>query len=204
MRFSQFGNKLRALGTYELQEDAARAYDKVARILGRLETLNFPNSDALEISGSRSKDADKAVAAGVEAARTFMAAGGNKQTSVYIGVCNRQKYVKKNPLKNPPKNPWASQVEVSSQNVGGIRSAHTPTCTRTPMHAHTQFNQKQWNLGQYAVEEDAAAARDIVAKVLGHPLNFKKPRKITGRKSKGSEGRLADAVKAANALMLSI
>ena len=56
-------------------------------------------------------------------------------------------------------------------------------------------------LGQYAVEADAAAARDVVAKVLGHPLNFKKPRKLTGQRSKGADQRVADAVKATNALM---
>ena len=82
---SQFGAQHRALGTYELQEDAARAYDKVARTLGR-SGLNFPNSDALEITGPKSEGADKTVAAAVEAARTFLAAGGDNHTSIYIGV----------------------------------------------------------------------------------------------------------------------
>ena len=50
----QFGDeKQRALGTYEQEEDAARAFDKVARILRRSD-LNFPNSDAFEIHGPRS------------------------------------------------------------------------------------------------------------------------------------------------------
>ena len=81
---SQFGNERRNLGTYELEEDAARAFDKVARILGN-SNLNFPNSDAVRIHGPRSVGADKAVAAAVEAARTFVAAGGNNQISAYIG-----------------------------------------------------------------------------------------------------------------------
>ena len=82
----QFGKKYRALGTYELQEDAARAVDKVARILGR-SYLNFPISDGLEINGPRSEGADEAVTAAVEAARTFMAANGKvSQTSTYTGV----------------------------------------------------------------------------------------------------------------------
>ena len=62
---SQFGNERRWLGTYELEEDAARAFDKVARILGHSD-LNFPNSDGLEITGPRSEGADEAVAAAVE------------------------------------------------------------------------------------------------------------------------------------------
>ena len=68
---SQIGNKYKSLGTYELEEDAARAFDKVTRILGR-SGLNFPNSDGLEITGPRSKYADEAVAAAVEAAITFV------------------------------------------------------------------------------------------------------------------------------------
>ena len=74
---SQFGPKSIRLGTYELEEDAARAYDKVARILGR-SGLNFPNSDALEIHGPRSEGADKGVAAAVEAARAFVAKAAQK------------------------------------------------------------------------------------------------------------------------------
>ena len=101
--FSQFGGESRNLGSYELEEDAARACDKVARILGRSD-LNFPNSEALEINGWRSEGADKAVAATVEAARTFMAAGGKNQTANYLGV---------NKIKGSHKNPWQSQIYVS-------------------------------------------------------------------------------------------
>ena len=61
-----------------MEEDAARAYDKVARILGR-GGLNFMDSESLEITGPRSKGADEAVAAAVEAARASVAAGGNKE-----------------------------------------------------------------------------------------------------------------------------
>ena len=103
---SQFGHNNRRLGTYELEEDAARAHDKVARILDR-SVLNFPNSDAVGINGPRSKGADKAVAAAVESARTFVAAGGHNRTSNYIGV---------NKVKNCKTNPWQSLIYVSSIN----------------------------------------------------------------------------------------
>ena len=79
------------------------------------------------------------------------------------------------------------------------------TCTHTPTrtHPHTQFSHKIWYLGHYAVEADAAATRDVVATVLGYPLNFKKPRKPTGQRAMGADHAVADAVKAANALVLS-
>ena len=78
------------------------------------------------------------------------------------------------------------------------------TCTHTPTrtHPHTQISHKIWYLGHYAVEADAAAARDVVATVLGSPLNINKPRKITGQRSKGADQAVADAVKAANAFVL--
>ena len=66
----------------------------------------------------------------------------------------------------------------------------------------TQVNYKKWSLGNYEVEADAAAARDIVARILGARLNFERPREITGQRSKGADRAVADAVKAANALML--
>ena len=78
----------------------------MARILGR-SGLNFPNSDALEIHGWRPKGADKAVAAAVEDARAFVAAGGISQTSIYIGV-----------FKNPSDTlPCKSKINVSSKTV---------------------------------------------------------------------------------------
>jgi len=66
----------------------------------------------------------------------------------------------------------------------------------------TQINYKTWNLGGYEVEADAAAARDMVARILGLRLNFERPREITGQRSEGADQAVADAVKAANALML--
>ena len=172
----------------------------MARILGR-SALNFPNSDAAEIHGPRSEDADKAVAAVIDHARTFVAANGKvSRTSVYIGVSKNN---------SSHRNPWQSQIQVSPKpGGGGIGAAHTHTHTHTHARTHThsytlaQFNRKNYFLGFYAVEADAAAARDVVAKVLGSPLNFKKPRKITGQRSKGADPAVADAVKAANAFVL--
>ena len=78
------------------------------------------------------------------------------------------------------------------------RASYTHTHTRP----HTQFNHKNFFLGCYAVEADAAAARDLVAKVLGSRLNFTKPRKVTGQRSEGADQAVADAVKVANAFVL--
>ena len=80
------------------------------------------------------------------------------------------------------------------------RLIHTHTHTHT--HAQPQINCKHYSLGRYAVEADAAAARDVVAKVLGYRLNFKKTRKTTGQRSKSADKLVADAVKAANACVL--
>ena len=44
---------------------------------------------------------------------------------------------------------------------------------------------------------------DKVARALGRPSNFAKPGKIIGQTSKGADKRVADAVKAANAFVLS-
>ena len=60
----------RHLGTYELEEDAARVFDKVARILGK--DLNFPTSDTLDINGWRSERADEMVTAVVKEANEFV------------------------------------------------------------------------------------------------------------------------------------
>ena len=169
----------------------------MARILGNSD-LNFPNSDAVEIHGPRSVGADKAVAAAVEAARTFVEAGGKNQDSIYIGVSKDR---------SSNRNPWRSQIAVSSKRRGtSNQHVHMHACTHAPTrtHArtHSQINYKIYRLGSYAVEADAAAARDLVAKVLRFRLNFKKPRKITGQRSKGADQKVADAVKVANALML--
>ena len=87
------------------------------RILG-YSHLNFPCSDAIETDGWKSKGADKAVAAAVEAARAFVAAGGNNQASFYTGVSKD---------KRTNTNPWQSKIVVSSEqsskNMGYIVSA---------------------------------------------------------------------------------
>ena len=129
MFLSQFRNKVRYLGSYELQEDAARAFDQVARILGR-SGLNFPNSDALEIHGWRSEGADKAVAAAVEAARSFVAANGKEsQTSMYTGVSK---------VKSCKTCPWMSYIRVSCKKrlskIWGAFYQHA--LMRALMHAH--------------------------------------------------------------------
>ena len=65
-----------------------------------------------------------------------------------------------------------------------------------------QINYMKRYLGNYELEAEAAAARDVVARVLGLRLNFERPREITGQRSKGADKFVADAVKAANTFML--
>ena len=87
----------------------------------------------------------------------------------------------------------------------GIGSVRTYTCAHKYTQTHmldTQINYKEWSLGHYKVEADAAAARDMVACILGFRLNFERPREITGQRSEGADQAVADIVKAANALML--
>ena len=110
------------LGTYELEEDAARAHDKVARILGR--GLNFPKSDALDINGPRTEGADEAVAVAVEAAQKLVAnVGYNQKTSAYIGVSKDQR---------TKTHPWTAQIQVSS-GIGSVRTLSV----RAQIYAHT-------------------------------------------------------------------
>ena len=66
---SQIDGKKYHLGMYDDEADAARAYDRVARLLGR--PPNFPEEDESEIISPSSKGADEAVAEAVKAAKTF-------------------------------------------------------------------------------------------------------------------------------------
>ena len=67
---------LHHLGMYDDEADAARAFDKVARVLTR--PLNFSGNDGVEVAeGPRSEGADQLVANAVEAAKSFM----DKQTA---------------------------------------------------------------------------------------------------------------------------
>ena len=65
----QTDRQVHHLGTYDDEADAARAYDRVARVLGR--PLNFPEENESQIVGPRSEGADQAVVTAGEAAKTF-------------------------------------------------------------------------------------------------------------------------------------
>ena len=67
------------LGSYDDEADAARAFDRVASVLGR--TLNFPEGNESEIIGPRSEGADQAVAEAVQAAETFMGSDKAKRAA---------------------------------------------------------------------------------------------------------------------------
>ena len=61
---------MHCLGNYDDEADAARAFDRLARVLGR--PLNFPEDDESEIVGARSEGADQAVTTAMEAAKTLL------------------------------------------------------------------------------------------------------------------------------------
>ena len=124
------------LGTYELQEDAARAHDKVARILGR--GLNFPKSDALDINAPRTEGADEAVAIAVKAAQKFGATVGyNQKTSAYIGVSKDQRN---------KTHPWRAEIMVSP----GIGSVRTYTCAhKIYAHTHARHTDQLQNMASW-------------------------------------------------------
>ena len=66
----QIGRKNYRLGTYDDEADAARAFDRVARLLGR--PLNLPEEDESETIGPSSEGADQAVSEAIKAAETFL------------------------------------------------------------------------------------------------------------------------------------
>ena len=77
------------LGIYDDEADAARAFDKVARVLGR--RLNFPEDDEWDIDGPRSEGADQAVAIAMKAAKTFLAPDKAKKAAERAAEVHSQK-----------------------------------------------------------------------------------------------------------------
>ena len=75
----QIDGKKHYLGNYDDEADAARAFDRVARVLGR--RLNFPEDDESEIVGRRSEGVDQAVATAMEAAKTFLGTDKTKKAA---------------------------------------------------------------------------------------------------------------------------
>ena len=85
----QINGKLHHLGVYDDEADAARAFDRLARVLGR--PLNFPEDDELENVGPRSEAADQAVATAVEAAKTFLGTDKAKKAAEQAAEVHSQK-----------------------------------------------------------------------------------------------------------------
>ena len=85
----QIDGKTHYLGNYDDEADAARAYDRVARVLGR--PLNFPEENESEIVGPRSEAADQAVATAMEAAKTFLGTDEAKKAAERAAEVHSQK-----------------------------------------------------------------------------------------------------------------
>ena len=89
----QIDGKLYNLGSFDDEADAARAFDRVARVLGR--SLNFAGNDGVEVVGPRSEGADQLVADAVEAAKIFM----DKRAAPAVDRANTSKAAKKNKVR---------------------------------------------------------------------------------------------------------
>ena len=85
----QIDVKIHRLGTYDDEADAARAYDSVARVLGR--PLNFPEDDESQIVGPRSEAADQSVTAAMKAAKTFLGTDKAKKAAERAAEVQSQK-----------------------------------------------------------------------------------------------------------------
>ena len=85
----QFDGKRHYLGNYDDEADAARAFDKVARVLGR--PLNFPEENESEVVGPRSEAADQAVTTAMEAAKTFLGTDKAKKAAERAAEVQSQK-----------------------------------------------------------------------------------------------------------------
>ena len=85
----QIDEKERYLGIYDDEADAARAFDRVARVFGR--PLNFPEDKDSEIVGPRSEGADQAVAAAMEDAKTFLGTDNAKKAAQWAAEVHSQK-----------------------------------------------------------------------------------------------------------------
>ena len=94
----QIDGKLHRLGTYDDEADAARAFDTVARVLGR--PLNFPEDDESEIVGPKSEGADQAVAAAMQAAKTFLGTDKAKKAAERVAEVQTHNLRASNELAN--------------------------------------------------------------------------------------------------------
>ena len=107
-------------------------------------------------------------------------------SSKYTGVCSS-------------KSKWRSQTQVSQSGGNIIDSC----ILKIPAVCSSQIDGKDYRLGLYDDEADAARAFDRVASVLGRPLNFleEDESKIIGPKSEGADQAVAEAVQAAETFM---
>ena len=131
----QIDGKTHHLGTYDDEADAARAHDRVARVLGR--RLNFPEDDESDIVGPRSEGADQAVATAIKAAKTFLGTDKAKNAAERAAQVHSQKLRASHGLTenltatltildqtesseykgvHPSRNKWRSEISVSQDS----------------------------------------------------------------------------------------
>ena len=108
------------LGNYDDEADAARAFDRVARVLGR--PLNFPEDDESEIVGPRSEGADQAVATAMEAAKTFLGTDKAKKAAERAAEVQSHKLRASNGLTDNLTATLTILEQTGSSEYTGVRS----------------------------------------------------------------------------------
>jgi len=143
---SQIDGKIYHLGTYDDEADAARAFDRVASVLGR--PLNLPEENESELIGPSSVVADQAVSEAMKAAETFLGTDKAKKAKRTV---ERAKTGAEVQSQKPPSS--MDEAEEESCNPTSSANAHS-------MPVQVKIEQQQ-NTNNHARKRQRNAASQI-------------------------------------------